>query len=177
MMTTKERDRVKRYLNSDGIKAAWYYIVIALTMGNVNTAVEEYYDENDRLERNRVAIDSMVSSTSRPADIGGYSYEIHDTDDGAEVDLLTAAILAQRIDDSRTETTEYDVSGGEASWSGFGGGGDASGGGAGGDWSPSSAVETNTTPSYSDSYSSSSYSSDSSSSCDSGGGDGGGGGD
>jgi uncharacterized membrane protein YgcG len=161
MMTTKERQRVQRYINSEGLKAAWHYIVIVLTMGNVDTAVEEYYEENERIDRNRVAIESMVSSTSapvpspytpmgggnvsRPADIGGYSYDIHDTDDG-EIDLITAAIIAQSIsqsiNDSRQESVEYDETGGEEGWSGFGGGGDASGGGAGGSWDDSDSYSS-----------------------------------
>jgi uncharacterized membrane protein YgcG len=162
MMTTKEKNRISKYKNSNGIARAWYYLVIALTMGNVDSAVEEYDREQARSREREI---DNFTSRERLQERCAPSYgrggvvshtkpvlRVDEREETEDIDLITAAILAQHVAENQS-TGQYDVEPQADGWGGFGGGGDFGGGGAGGEWSPTSSVESNTTPSMlTDSY-------------------------
>lgn len=131
MLNQKERKRVENYTNSSGIRKAWYYAVVALTMGNVNEAVKQHESDKGRVVRTSgrdpledskcgYAGRGYIPATSTPSRrLGGYSYNIHDTepvlvineqDEKENLDALTAAVLSNQNE--------------------FSGGGDFAGGGS-----------------------------------------------
>jgi hypothetical protein len=172
MLSNKETTRVENYLNSSGIARAWYWIVIVLTMGSVDTAVEQYEEDKRRTTSTKLDYDPLsfennpgmcvppryegrgyvpATTSKNREDIGGYSYTIDEEEEDENIDLMTAAILANHINENQGELFPTETS--QDEWGGFGGGGDLAGGGAGGDWSPSNDIASNTSPSMlSDSY-------------------------
>lgn len=169
MMTDKERNRIYKYKNSEGLGRLWYWVVIALTMGDVETAVAEYDKEQQVNPEEAV---KQFATTQKEAEgyrraaenrryrgRGPYPYgrgklrpnrknvhttvEVDEREEQEEIDVLTAAILASHMNEvsqhGQLDGTPTETPSNE--WGGFGGGGDFSGGGAGGSWEDNSTVQ------------------------------------
>jgi uncharacterized membrane protein YgcG len=138
MMNEKDRQRVKRYIESDGLASIWHYMVIALLIGNVDVTVNTYLAERAEEEGHPKEIADALRAGRR----SGYWTVSDDRRDprvdeeeSEDIDLLTAAILATHISDN-PQTMDYSSNPEPSTqeWGGFGGGGDFGGGGAGGSW-------------------------------------------
>lgn len=153
-MKIKDKERVRKYLASGGFTRFYYYIVIALTMGNVDRAVEQYLNELDmeREEEAYVPTPHYPMGDSRCGYVPTPTLEVDEEEETEDINAITAAILAEH-QANYPDTAEYETEPQADGWSGFGGGGDFGGGGAGGSWSPSNDVASNDTPTpLTDSY-------------------------
>jgi uncharacterized membrane protein YgcG len=159
-MTEKQKQRVRNYQNSEGLARIYYHIVIALTMGNVESAVEQYEREQEsdipvvnQFAREEQADEKYTqnknfgvvyggrrsgksSNQRRGAEAGRYQPTPHykrgdDDDDSTLSDALLGAAIYEILSGESVDTSSNNDT---AGFSGFGGGGDFGGGGAGGSW-------------------------------------------
>jgi hypothetical protein len=158
MLNEKQRARIRKYKNTDGLQRLWYWIVIDLTMGDVEAVIAQY--DRELVEEQNKRLEDFTSSQQTaercaPKPYGTQSGRmktkepmivVREEEEEEEIDALTAVILASHMHEmsqhGQLDGTPNETPSNE--WGGFGGGGDFGGGGAGGSWEESPTVGAST---------------------------------